>query len=370
MLELIGDAELPPIEENAVKPFVGVTVDGRPQPGLFALEDEGFDVSTAVDAANAYLRALPADREADACRPIDSSDWRLWSNAFLTFPEHGLRLAELSSQQREAALEIIRTTLSADGFRQVRGAMRLNDELGQFLGLYSDTLTEWCYWFTLFGAPDAAEPWGWQLQGHHVNVHCFVLGRQVVVTPTFLGAEFHGQELFAEQRARALEFMGSLTQKQRAKAVLYPSMDPQDLPRQLAGNVNGRHRAAAGQDNLVLPYEGLRVETLTAGQCELLMAVLRPYLAVSPEGHAAAWQARVETHLSDTWFSWIGGTSDAEPFYYKVHGPAVLVEYDNHPGVFLDNDKPEPFHVHTIVRTPNGGDYGKDLLAQHYARHH
>jgi hypothetical protein len=57
-------------------------------------------------------------------------------------------------------------------------------------------------------------------------------------------------------------------------------------------------------------------------------------------------------------------------FYYKVHSPVLLVEFDMHKGVFLDNDEPEKFHIHIMVRTPNGNDYGKDLLRQHLERFH
>jgi hypothetical protein len=46
----------------------------------------------------------------------------------------------------------------------------------------------------------------------------------------------------------------------------------------------------------------------------------------------------------------------------------VLVEFDHHPGVAFDNPVPSPNHIHTIVRTPNGGDYGVDLLRQHHER--
>jgi hypothetical protein len=78
----------------------------------------------------------------------------------------------------------------------------------------------------------------------------------------------------------------------------------------------------------------------------------------------------VEQHLTNTHIAWIGGSADDDAFYYRIHSPVVLIEYDCHQGVFLDNAQPEPFHVHTIVRTPNGGDYGRDLLRQHLARHH
>lgn len=77
-----------------------------------------------------------------------------------------------------------------------------------------------------------------------------------------------------------------------------------------------------------------------------------------------------EDHLDETRFAWRGLHGESNAFYYRVHSPVMLIEYDNHPGIFLDNDEPERFHVHTIVREPHGNDYGQDLLAQHYARHH
>ena len=76
----------------------------------------------------------------------------------------------------------------------------------------------------------------------------------------------------------------------------------------------------------------------------------------------------VESHLDETWFSWYGGTGDDSPFYYRVHSPVILIEFDHHPGVAFDNDVPSRHHVHTVVRTPNGGDYGADLLREHHAR--
>lgn len=86
--------------------------------------------------------------------------------------------------------------------------------------------------------------------------------------------------------------------------------------------------------------------------------------------HAERKLEQVAQHLDATRFAWRGGHDDVSAFYYRIHSPVLLVEYDNHPGVFLSNPEPERFHVHTIVREPNGNDYGMDLLAQHYALHH
>jgi hypothetical protein len=370
MLALVGDAELPPVTEGAAQPFVGVTTDGSAIPGLFELADEGAPAAAAAQEARAYLAGLAAEERARAVLPLEAAEWRLWINAFLTFPEHGLLLQELPEAGRKAALAVIEASMTAAGFNRARHAMRLNGELGELVGAYADTLTEYCYWFTIFGEPSPDQPWGWQLQGHHVDLHCAFVGGQMVLTPAFLGVEFGGETVFAEHQRRGRELMDSLNAVQRRRALLHPSMRSADLPRELAGVVDGRHRAGAGRDNLVLPYAGLAGEDLTAGQRELLLALIEPYLEALPEGPRTLRRAQAARYSSQTHLAWIGTWDEGAPFYYRVHSPVLLVEYDNHPGIFLDNEEPEPFHVHTIVRTPNGGDYGKDLLRQHYARHH
>jgi hypothetical protein len=371
LIALVGDAELPPVEANAQEPFVGITTDGQPvtRPEV---NSGGFDARPAARAAQDYLRSLDTTERVKASLPFDAPEWRLWSNAFLTFPEHGLLLQELTTECRQAALDVIKATLSAEGFRQLRVAMKLNAELGEFVDDYYDTLTEWCYWFTIFGDPAyPAEPWGWQLAGHHVDLHAVMLNGHLVMTPAFLGCEFRAETLFGKHRSNALMFMNSLGPREQSKAQLYGSMLADELPHALAGIIDGRHHAGAGRDNLVLPYEGLRGDDLSAGQRELLTALVDVYLDNLPPGVVRETRRQdIEKHLDETHLAWIGQWGPDGPFYYRVHSPVVLIEYDNHPGIFLDNDIPEPFHVHTIVRTPNGGDYGKNLLRAHYEHEH
>ena len=116
----------------------------------------------------------------------------------------------------------------------------------------------------------------------------------------------------------------------------------------------------------MVPYEGLKGDALSATQRRDLMDLVEKYLAVLPDGPRAARIAEVEKHLPDTHFCWIGGFSEESPFYYRVQSPVTFIEFDHHAGVFLTNPEPAKFHVHTIVRTPNGNDYGFDLLRQHY----
>ena len=149
-----------------------------------------------------------------------------------------------------------------------------------------------------------------------------------------------------------------------------PSLRSDDLPPELAGPWNGRHLAGAGADNLVLPPEGIVAASLPSDQRDGLVELIRVYLDRLPPTQAERTLALVRDHFGETRFAWRGGHDDECAFYYRIHSPVLLVEYDNHPGVFLTNAEPARFHVHTIVRAPNGNDYGRDLLAQHYWLHH
>jgi hypothetical protein len=41
--------------------------------------------------------------------------------------------------------------------------------------------------------------------------------------------------------------------------------------------------------------------------------------------------------FKETYFCWIGGYSDKEDevFYYRIQSPVVVIEYDDHSGVFV-----------------------------------
>ncbi|MGW3150310.1 DUF3500 domain-containing protein [Streptomyces sp. NPDC001177] len=371
-------ALIPDVVAAAAEPFIGITTDGTPRPDLFALQDEGFDPQPATRAAERFLATLSPVQRAAAQFDIDAEQWRLWTNAYPTWEPHGLLLDDLEQDQRDAALAVMEASLSAKGFADARAAMGLNAALGELIQQYPDTLKEYSYFFAVFGTPSATAPWGWQLWGHHLVLHCFVLGGQLVITPAFVGAEpitaergtYKGLRLFDSEREAGLALRRSLSRQQTGLAVLHRSLLSAELPPDLVNFVDGRHKGGAGRDNRIIPYEGLRGDHLSPGQRELLLQLVRTYVDRAPAGPAAAMMARVHAHLDETHLTWIGGDRDTDAFYYKVHSPVLLIEYDCHQGVFLDNEEPEPFHVHTIVRTPNGGDYGQDLLRRHYALHH
>jgi hypothetical protein len=356
------------------EPLRGVTSDGRLVPGLFSIGHGVVDTASLREAALAFLEALdPADRP-QVSFALNASERRQWSNVHPNFFRHGVMLENLTAPQRERGLQLLRATLSAEGFSQARNIMRLNGLLGAISGSV-EQFGEWPYFLSIFGTPSATEPWGWQFDGHHLNVNCLVLGDEIVMTPTFMGSEpckvtsgaLAGTEVFALEQQTGIDLIRSLDATQRGAAVLYPSIMPGTLPKHLENWIDQRMQAGAFKDNAVLPHQGLRADALTDGQRTLLRKTVGVYLGWARDDHATLRIAEVDAHLAETWFSWLGGTDDTDPFYYRIHSPVVLIEFDHHPGVAFDNDAPSRHHIHTILRTPNGGDYGTDLLARHHA---
>jgi Protein of unknown function (DUF3500) len=76
----------------------------------------------------------------------------------------------------------------------------------------------------------------------------------------------------------------------------------------------------------------------------------------------------VRHRLDDTYFMWMGGTGPEDVFYYRIHSPVIMIEFDHQPGIAFDSNEPTRAHIHTVIRTPNGNDYGRDYLRQHHAR--
>src|SRR5690606_5402513 len=137
-----------------------------------------------------------------------------------------------------------------------------------------------------------------------------------------------------------------------------------------ATKTGNRNQAEMFRDNLVIPYAGVRADALDARQRALLTELVAEYVGNLPEGHARVKMSEVLAHLDETHFAWVGGTAADSAFYYRVHSPVILIELDHQTPVALPGERvPARNHIHTVVRTPNGNDYGKDLLRQHLEQH-
>ncbi|MGD9890722.1 MAG: DUF3500 domain-containing protein [Dehalococcoidia bacterium] len=358
-------------------PFTGITTDGTPQPGLFSLHRTGIATAPIADAAEAFLRSLTDQQRDGAMFGIDDPAWMQWFNVHPFVMRHGAVLEEMNTAQREAALGILAATLSASGYETARNVIRLNETIGEMTESWEE-YGEWLYWMSVFGTPSADQPWGWQIDGHHLNVNCFVLGEQIVMTPTFMGSEpveapsgkYAGTRVFADEERLGLELIRALTPQQQDKAILFRSVISTDLPQGRFRGPDGRIQGGAFQDNARVAYEGLHCDELSPPQQSLLLDLVETYTGRMQPGHAEVKLAEVKRHLGETHLAWMGGTDEDSVFYYRIHSPVLLIEFDHESGVAFDNAEPTRTHVHTVVRTPNGNDYGKDLLRRHRKQFH
>ena len=353
--------------EALAEPYLGVVEGIGLQADLFPIRASGVPTDAIQQAACEFLDGLTEAQRAATVFDVDNEEWRKWSNVDNgIYVRQGVSLKAMTGVQREAAFQLLRVSLSTRGLEQSRAIMRTDHTLGE-LNADPNTYAEDLYFFTIMGEPSADEPWGWQLDGHHLIINFFVLGDQVVMTPVFMGAEpvittsgkYAGNELLQVEQDRGLELMRSLSAEHRAEATISDFKQGRDI------------RAEANRDNLVLDYAGVRVSSLPEDQRARLVELIGLYVGRMNEGHANVRMTEVVAHLNDTWFAWVGETSDEAVFYYRIHSPVVLIEFDHQAPVGVPNspDGPSRNHIHTVVRTPNGNDYGKDLLRQHLESH-
>jgi hypothetical protein len=368
-----------PQEDNYFKtPFKGVTTNGTPLPGLFSIAPTGISTRPIREAVNSFLDALSEEQRRECTFPITSDEWRRWHNIEI-YDREGIALFEMTGEQKVLAFDILNKSLSPKGVRKAKDIMTMEDylkELTARIGRHSaedvDRLGSDHYYFTVMGTPSETEPWGWQIDGHHLVINYFVLGNQVVMTPTFMGSEPNfieegpnaGLRTFEEEENKGLAFYRSLDDQQKETATLWQGKNYEFA------------QTEAFKDNATVPYRGLRMNDLPNQQKALLQELIDEYLSRMPPARAAIKRKEISEHHADTWFSWVGGSGEEDPFYYRIQSPVILIEFDHHAPVFLvekgqPNPGPVKWHVHTVVRTPNGNDYGKDLLRQHLEeRHH
>jgi hypothetical protein len=351
-------------QDPLAEPFKGVTTNGTITPGLFPIRASGVSTAPMRTAAERFLGVLNEEQRARTTFPVDNIEWRDWNNVH-RHARKGVNFQELTETQRERAFDLMRASLSAEGLRESRNIMRLNGYLAQVRNNFEE-YGEYLYHLTVMGSPSELEPWGWQLDGHHLIINYFVLGDQVVMTPTFMGSEpvsvdtgtYAGTRVLEDEQNLGLAFMQSLSRDQQAKATLETS------------KTRNHALAQAFRDNLVLDYAGLRATELSAPQRERLLQLIAEYVGNMDDGHARVRMEEVAAHVADTYFAWIGETGADAVFYYRIQSPVILIEFDHQMPVALPGDRvPSRRHVHTVVRTPNGNDYGKDLLRQHYEKH-
>ncbi len=310
-------------------------------------------------AAGQFLDSLTPDQRAKAAFAFGSDDrlrWHFIPNE--TFPRRGLMLKDMTEPQRRLAHDLLRTGLSASGYRKVTTIIGLEDVLKvvEAGGRFARNKEE--YFFSIFGTPGAKGAWGWRVEGHHVSVRFTIsdgsVASQVASSPMFLGSNpadvregpQKGTRVLGEEEDAARALLQALTPEQQKTAIISATA-PTDI---LTMNKN---------DITPLPAEGILYSALQPAQQAMLVRLLEVYTSTM-EADVAAERMAVARRggLEQVRFAWAGGVTRGEKHYYRVQGPTFLIEFDN-----TQNDGN---HVHSVWRDFNG-DFGRDVLRDHLA---
>jgi hypothetical protein len=325
--------------------------------GILALLCFASQAQPAVamrEATEKLLVALPAPLRAQAQRPFDDADRFDWH--YTPRSRNGVSFKQLDAKGRDAVHALLKTALSATGYRKIINIIELEIVLRELetFGLLRDPEK---YHLTVYGAPDAKKPWGWRFEGHHLSLNFTLAGDKLVVdAPSFLGANpaevragsRKGLRVLAEEEDAARALLQSLSEAQRRDAIFSSST---------YGDIVTRNADKVAPLDAV----GISASRFDAKQRELLLKLVEVYARTFEPALAAARLARVQKGgVEAIRFGWAGSTQRGRAHYYRIQGPLFLIEYDA--------SQSDGNHIHTVWRDFNG-DFGRDLLREHHAAH-
>ena len=324
------------------------------------MPDVRATIHRITEAAEAFLRNLDdPDQRAQATFPFDHDERENWH--YVPRPRTGLPRGEMTPAQLNAAESLMAVSLSAEGVRKAHSIIRHETILGEMearVGTLRFDRLEGLYFFSIFGTPGSAEPWGWQVDGHHLSLNMTVIdGERISVTPSFFGANpakvphgpHEGLRILKEEEDAARSLLRSLDAEQAQQCTIYPAAPPDLITR-------ASRRVDLGEP------AGLPANMMTADQREGLVRLIEVYVGRKQENVAREQLRKIcSAGLSDVRFGWAGDHHPGQGHYYRVHGPTFLIEYDNTQNMAN--------HIHSVWRDIEG-DFGRDLLREHYEQRH
>jgi hypothetical protein len=326
----------------------------RAQTAVPVAADEGARQAMARAAA-ALLGALDTQGRRRASFSFGDGERQNWH--YVPRGREGLPFKDMGASARAAAHELMKASLSAIGYAKATNVIRLEEVLRQIetLGLFRDAEK---YYVSVFGAPGPAAPWGWRLEGHHLSLNfTLVPGRPVSVTPAFFGAN---PALVPSGPLRGLR---TLAEEQDLGLALARSVDAAVRPRMIIGARSlGDIVTGPGRGESLKTPAGVALGELGGEQRALAVRLVETYARTMRSELAEHELGRLRrAGVERLHFAWAGPIDPARPHYYRIHGPTVLIEYDN-----TQNDAN---HIHTVWHDP-AGDFGVDALRSHYRRGH
>jgi len=308
-----------------------------------------------AETARAFLASLDPEQRARATFQFQDEERFDWH--YIPKERKGLPLKDMNSAQKHLAQALLSAGLSQRGYIKAVSIMSLDEILRVLENGTGPVRDPDRYFFSIFGEPSETGIWGYRVEGHHVSQNFTIVNGKVLVAPSFFGANpaevregpRKGLRLLAREEDLGRAFIQSLTPDQKKTAVVSA-----DAPGEI---LTGPMRKAAlkGQPS------GIASSKLDSKQRELLQNLLDEYCNNVPEEVAQLREELIKKAAGNLFFAWAGGEQVGQPHYYRIQSPAFLIEYDD--------TQNNANHIHTVWRDIDG-DFGLDLLKEHYQTSH
>jgi len=316
-----------------------------------------------MNAAKAYLGSLTPEQRARGTFAFANDERMNWHfvppEAFTTLPKErkGVALREMTSAQKHLAEALLSAGLSQQGIIKAHTIMSLDQVLKEMEKGGPMERDPEKYYVSIFGEPSEQGTWGYRFEGHHISLNFTVMNGKIASSPSFFGANpaevkegpRAGLRALANEEDLGRKLIKSLTDAQRAIAIV-DKVAYKDII-----TFDSRKAALNGAPN------GLPFSKMTGAQREILTELVTDYASNFPEQIAAARMEQYRKTQSNLFFAWSGGIEKNDAHYYRIQTPAFLIEYDD--------TQNNANHIHSVWRDYNG-DFGQDLLAQHYQASH
>lgn len=299
-------------------------------------------------AAAKFLESLSPELKKKATFGFDDPHRMKWyftpqQDKDKKFTRRGVRLEEMTPEQKTAAMGLLKSGLSARGYEQATTILALEGLLAELEGPKGAmTRNSGWYFVSIFGEPSATGKWGWRFEGHHLSVNYTLDNGEVVsATPLLFAAnpaevkagDKKGLRTLPEIEDHARSLIRSLTAEQDKLA---------RQPKDFAEIKEGQPKADVG------PPVGVSADKLTAAQRETLVKLLASYTDRMPADLAETEQKRVKAaSLEKLFFAYSGSSEPGKPYTYRVYGPDFVVEFLN---VQADSARNPANHIHSAWR--------------------
>jgi hypothetical protein len=307
------------------------------------------------DTAKSFLASLTPEQRAQATFQFQDEQRFDWH--FIPKPRKGLPLRAMTPSQKHLAQALLSAGLSQRGYIKASTIMSLEEVLRVMEKDDGERRNPEGYFFSIFGEPSETGTWGYRVEGHHVSLNFTLVKGKVIGAPTFFGsnpAEVRegprkGLRVLGREEDLGRAVITSLDASQKKIAIVDKEAYKDII------TMASRKAALEGQAS------GLAVSRMNANQKQLLTDLLDEYCYNLPETLAQVRLDQIKKAGDNLYFAWAGSEQPGGPHYYRVQSPSFLIEYDD--------TQNNANHIHTVWRDFNG-DFGLDLLQQHYQTSH